>query len=127
MKTVLQQQRQNYKGSNSSIDKQKGSKYEAELKSDMKRREKLFQLKNLKVEVMDIRSEKCRTLKWLLRRQKIKQDEDESPTQILNNSKYFTNGNIEDDNDGDKVVTKMTKKHRAMMSRNYLINQSQMS
>ena len=103
---VLQQRHQKCKGSNSSIDKQKGSKYEAELKSDMKRREKLFQLKNLKVEVMDIRSEKCRTLKWLLRRQKIKQDEDEVPTQILNNSKYFTNGNIEDDNDGDKAVTK---------------------
>jgi len=97
LKTVLQQRRQKWKSSNSSSDKEKGSKYDAKLKSDMKSRENLSKLEHLMIEVMDFRSEKRRILKWLVQHQNMKQDEDESPTHILNNSNYFTTGNNEDD------------------------------
>jgi len=105
LKTVIQQRRQKRK---SSI-----LRYDAELKSGKKSRENLSKLEHLKIEVIDFRSEKRRMLKWLVRRQNIKQDEDESPTHILNNSNYFTDGNNEDDSDMRLALrTKATEKLR---------------
>lgn len=50
----------------------------------------LVELEKLKVEITDAISKKRRALKWLMRRLKIKLDEEESPTQILMRSKYIT-------------------------------------
>jgi len=83
-------------------------------KETTKRNEKLLELEKLKVEVMEVRSEERRMLKSLVRRQKeisnkIRRDEEETPTQILDNSKYFTIDEDGDDNDDTKTLRHDTK------------------
>jgi len=77
-------------------------------KETAKQNEKLLQLEKLKVEVMDAKLEERRKLRILVRREKeivnnSRRDEEETPTQILNNSNYFTID--EDDNDIDDSKT----------------------
>ena len=83
-------------------------------KETTKRNEKFLELEKLKVDVMGVRSEERRMLKSLVRRQKeisnkIRRDEEETPTQILDNFKYFTIGDDGDDNDGTKTLMHDTK------------------
>jgi len=64
-------------------------------------REKFFRLENIKAEVMNVRHEKRHTLKRLVILQKIRTDEEESPSHILKKSRYFTSDGKDDDVDED--------------------------
>lgn len=94
-------QRRLQKAAHSKIQKENKLKREAELKFASKRREQLLQLENLKTDIMDARSEKRHALKWLVKRQEREQDEDATPTQILNASNFFTIGDCDDDDHDD--------------------------
>lgn len=90
---------------------------EAQKDLSVKRNEQLVHLEKLKVDVMDIRSEKARKLKRFLRRQKKvalkKKLEEESPTSILTNSNYFDDketGRYDSDPSSDDVVVECTQK-----------------
>jgi len=73
---------------------QEAKRLKIELEKDLasKRNEQIVHLEKLKVDVTDIRSEKTRKLKRLLRRQKknpVKSKIDKSPTSIIMSSNYF--------------------------------------
>lgn len=93
--------------------KERKLKSDANIKSANKRKEKLIQLESLKAEVEGVRSERRRKLKWLVRRQKYSSSnkskvcEEETPTNILNNSTDNDGGDFGGDNcnedDGDNI------------------------
>lgn len=97
-----------------SAEKGKRYQHETERKQAAKLGDKFHKLENLRLEVMDCRSEKRRKLKWMVRCQKkmsnkSKREAEETPTQILNNyyndDKDGSNGSDNGDKDIDDDAT----------------------
>merc|ERR1719491_1664120 len=79
---------------------------ENKLKLAVKLREEFLEMENLKVKVMDLRIERRRELKYLVRWQEhianiSKRAEEDSPTEILNKSKYCATEDIYGESDNE--------------------------
>jgi len=92
-------QRRQYRAENRLIQENKQ-------KLTIKLREEYLEMENLKVKVMDLRIERRRELKYLVRWQEhianiSKRAEEDSPTEILNKSKYCTTEDIYGESDNE--------------------------